>query len=213
MPCGPCVQSGRPCDGTCGSHEVTTLPSGAPSSFARFGGTLRPAQTIATRPAGDVAEPPRTAATATTPPSATTPPAPREDAGLQVGRQVIGTTTDAIAREQERARQEQEQRARERLAEIQAQRDVELARIRANAEAALAQRDANSTLTTPPRAEFTVLGVEAAQNVNARPAAAAADTGVLAWVKENPVPTAIGVAVVLGGIAYYVKTSKKRGRR
>ncbi len=211
MACGPCVQSGRPCDGTCGSHAVTTLPSASPSSFARFGGTLRPAHTIATRPAGDAAETPRTTVPA---PAATTATntAAREDAGLQVGRQVIGTTTDAIAREQERARQEQEQRARERLAEIEAQREIELARIRANAQAALAQRDATTSLAPLPRTEFSVLGVEAAQNVNARPAAAA-DTGVLAWVKENPVPTAIGVAVVLGGIAYYVKTSKKRGRR
>jgi hypothetical protein len=184
---------------------VTTLPSASPSSFARFGGTLRPAHTIATRPAGDAAETPRTTANA---PAATPPP----DAGLQVGRQVLTGTTDAIAREQERARQEQEQRARERLAEIEAQREIELARIRANAQAALAQRDATTSLAPVPRTEFSVLGVEAAQNVNARPAPAA-DTGVLAWVKDNPVPTAIGVAVVLGGIAYYVKTSKKRGRR
>lgn len=214
MSCTACEQAQRPCDGTCGPPHA---PVPIATTFGAFGGTragrrAHPLHAPRVRPAGDVAETPRT----TNPPAATTAAtntAAREDAGLQVGRQVIGTTTDAIAREQERARQEQEQRARERLAEIQAQRDVELARIRANAEAALAQRDANSTLATPPRAEFTVLGVEAAQNVNARPAAATADSGVLAWVKEHPVPTAIGVAVVLGGIAYYVKTSKKRGRR
>jgi hypothetical protein len=188
----------------------------APTTFGAFGGTRAGLRALPThaprfRPAGDAAEPPRTTASA---PAATnaTNTAAREDAGLQVGRQVIGTTTDAIAREQERARQEQEQRARERLAEIEAQREIELARIRANAQAALAQRDATTSLAPLPRTEFSVLGVEAAQNVNARPAPAA-DTGVLAWVKENPVPTAIGVAVVLGGIAYYVKTSKKRGRR
>ncbi|MFO0561159.1 MAG: hypothetical protein U0269_24290 [Polyangiales bacterium] len=190
---------------------MTTLPSGAPSSFARFGGTLRPAQTIATRPAGDAAPTTSTAAAPSNPPAQSQP-----DAGLQVGRQVISTTTDAIAREQERARQEQEQRARERLAEIEAQRDIELARIRANAEASLAQRDPAPTNTLAnPRTEYSVLGLEAAQNVNARPAAntQSADSGVLAWVKENPVPTAIGAAVVIGGIVYLVKQSKKRGRR
>lgn len=191
---------------------MTTLPSGAPSTFGRFGGTLRPAQTIATRPAGDAAPATSTATAATTNPPAQS----QSDAGLQVGRQVLTGTTDAIAREQERARQEQEQRARERLAEIEAQRDIELARIRANAEASLAQRDpAPANTLAPPRAEYSVLGLEAAQNVNARPAANAqpADTGVLAWVKENPVPTAIGAAVVIGGIVYVVKQSKKRGRR
>jgi hypothetical protein len=194
---------------------VTTLPSGAPSSFGRFGGTLRPAQTIATRPAGDAAPAPSTTAATSTPP-ATPPPPPPPDAGLQVGRQVISGTTDAIAREQERARQEQEQRARERLAQIESQREIELARIRANAEASLAQRDAaNANTLAPPRAEYSVLGLEAAQNVNARPTATAqtANTGVLAWVKENPVPTAIGVAVVIGGAVYLLKQSKKRRSR
>jgi hypothetical protein len=65
--------------------------------------------------------------------------------------------------------------------------------------------------------QFSVLGVEAAQNVSARPAAntqtAASENGVLAWVKENPIPTAIGAAVVIGGIVYLVKTSKKRRSR
>ncbi|MFO0563995.1 MAG: hypothetical protein U0269_38575 [Polyangiales bacterium] len=209
MACGPCAQSGRPCDGTCG-HRAALNVSLAPTSFARFGGTLRPAHTVVTRPAGDAAPEPEATRTTTADP-------PREDAGLQVGRQVISTTTDAIAREQERARQEQEQRARERLAEIEAQRDIELARIRANAQASLAQREAstNTSLANPPRTEFTVLGLEAAQNVNARPASTAqnADGGVLAWVKENPIPTAIGAAVVLGGIVYFVKSSKKRRSR
>lgn len=220
MSCHACQLAQRPCDGTCDTPRVeraaTTFGAFAKT---RLGTRPQPRFPARTRPAGDAEPAARTTNTAATTAAQTAAAqdAARTDAGLQVGRQVLTGTTDTIAREQERARQEQEQRARERLAQIEAQRDIELARIRANAQATLAQREAatSSALAPAPRTEFSVLGLEASQNVNARPAAnaQAADSGVLAWVKENPVPTAIGAAIVIGGVVYLLKQSKKRRSR
>jgi hypothetical protein len=221
MSCHACQLAQRPCDGTCDTSRVeraaTTFGTFAKT---RLGTRPQPRLTARTRPAGDAEPAARTTNTAAATNNAQTPAAQdaaRTDAGLQVGRQVLTGTTDTIAREQERARQEQEQRARERLAQIESQREIELARIRANAQSTLAQREAatSTALAPTPRTEFSVLGLEASQNVNARPAANAqsADSGVLAWVKENPVPTAIGAAIVIGGVVYLLKQSKKRRSR
>jgi hypothetical protein len=224
MACGACEQTGRTCNGHCGTHaagavalaERPTAFGAAQRAFTARG--LRGGLALV-RPAGSADE------------AADEGEAKREAAneqdnasrGFALGGQALGATSDAIAREQQRARQEQELRSREEIARINAQRDRDLARIRADAETQIARTQGQDNASRPqlavlgldnaPNSSAQSTGNQTPQNVNARPAAQASG-GVLDWIKEHPLESTmigVGTLVVIGGVAYYVmKNGKKR---
>ncbi|MDP3273877.1 MAG: hypothetical protein Q8Q09_01690 [Deltaproteobacteria bacterium] len=200
MSCAPCAERGAVCGGECASpaRPIATTFGAATRLFAGPG--LRGG--LAVRPAGDAAsdEAARLAAE-----RAASARAAELAAGVQLGTQTLSGANDALAREQRRAQSELESRTQERIAELNANRDIELARIRATA--------AMTPATSPGAPEFSVLGLASTQGqvVNASPVAAQ-PAGVMGWIRENPVMVGIGVAGVAAA-AYFVLRGTTKGRR
>jgi|LNFM01.1.fsa_nt_gb hypothetical protein len=229
MACGACEQSGRTCNGQCTTHPAGAAHqhSAKPTSFGRFSSVFTAPGVrgglALVRPAGD-AEPNDESADDATAKNAAANANDNAARGFALGQQVLGTTSDAIGREQQRAARERELQSREEIARINAQRDRDLARIRADAETQIARNQVPPALDGP-RPQLAVLGLDNApnstaqnttpQNVNARPTAQASG-GVLDWIKEHPLETAIGATatvIVIGGVAYYVMKSSKKRRK
>ncbi|MDP3274734.1 MAG: hypothetical protein Q8Q09_06020 [Deltaproteobacteria bacterium] len=136
-----------------------------------------------------------------------------QQAGIQAGTTLLQEGGNAFEREQNRALQEQRDRAQLELERLRTDRDIELERIRRGSGVEMNGSNFLDGRAPPsPGALFTTTQTLAAAPTLA-PTTPAAPTGVLGWMRANPVVTGIGV-LGAAAVAYYAFAPKtKRGRR